>query len=53
MAMPARCAARFVVPGGNEATIAASTEKVHTKVAAPKRRGFFRPMRSRKIVMKL
>lgn len=54
IAMPARCAVRLsVVPGGKEATIAASTENVHTKVAAPKSSGFLRPTRSRKIVMKL
>lgn len=37
MAMPARCAARFIVeePGGNDATIAARIENVTTKDAAP------------------
>ena len=54
MAIPALCADRFVVAvGGNEATIAARTEKVTTKDAAPYSSGFFLPIRSRRRVMKL
>ena len=55
IAIPARCAAKFISPepGGNDATIAASTENVQTKVAAPKSKGLLRPIRSTRSVMKL
>lgn len=54
IAIPARCAARFVDwSGGNDATMAVSTEYVTTKLPAPNRRGFFRPTVSRTSVMKL
>lgn len=56
IAMPARWAARLgvlEVEGGKEETRAARMENVHMKVQAPKRRGFFRPMRSMRRVMKL
>lgn len=57
MAMPARCAgALVVVPsvvGGKEARIAERVEKAATKNTEPKMRGFLRPTRSARRVMKL
>jgi len=54
-----RCAATLTVPwtpsgrGGLVATIAARIAYNTTKTVAPNKRGFFRPTRSRKSVMKL
>ena len=55
IAIPARCAAKFVspLPAGKEQTMALKTENVHTKLAAPNRSGRLRPIRSRRSVMKL
>lgn len=54
IAMPARCAARFVDwSGGKDATMAVRIEYVTTKLPAPNMSGFLRPTVSNSRVMKL
>ena len=54
MAIPTLCAVRFAdSPGGKHATMALKIENVITKDPAPNARGFFRPTRSMRNVMKL